>query len=247
VKIRTYHWTGEGSGQSHVSNFGDGMGSLLLKRFAGIRAVPTTFANAELVTVGSILQLAPKGWRGVIAGSGKIRENSPFLPSRQTTILALRGPLTSRGIAGSYALGDPGLLSDEILDQLPDKEHELGLCAHWSDKELAKRPEFLKYNPLIINVADDPLTVIRQIGSCKKIVASAMHAIIVADSMGIPRRIEPCKLWGIDGTFKWLDYHASINHPFVTGKTTQPKYSIIEDRKHSLHDVFRSLRGEVSW
>jgi pyruvyltransferase len=246
TRVRHFYWTGEGVNDKIV-NFGDHLGPLFLKRFAGITAEPSTFADAELVTVGSILQLMPKGWNGTIAGAGKIRENSPWLPSRRTRIMALRGPLTARGIPGSYALGDPGILADELFPVLPEKRYKLGLLPHWSDTELTKRPEFLKYKPEIINPADAPLDVIRQIGQCDKIVTSSLHGAIVADSFGIPRRIEEMALTRLDSSYKFRDYEASLGRTFEPGKTSSPRYSAVEDLKHAIHDVFRSLRGELGW
>ncbi len=233
-RLKHFHW-------SDRPNFGDRLGPLLLRRFAGLESVRSSFTDAEIVTVGSVLQLIPVGWPGIIAGCGKLRAGSPFLPSRGTKILALRGPLTARGIPGSYALGDPGILSDELLTELPERVHSLGLLPHWSDRELEHRPEFLRFKPLIIRVSEDPLTVIRKIGSCQKLVTSSLHGAIVADSFGIPRRVEPCKLWRMDTDFKWMDYSASVGMKFRTGVTVSPRYSSVEDLKHQLWDVFREL------
>ncbi len=234
-RLKHFHW-------SDRPNFGDGLGPLLLRRFAGRESVWSTFADADIVTVGSVLQLMPVGWPGIIAGCGKLRASSPFLPSRDTKILALRGPLTARGIPGSYALGDPGVLADELLTKLPERVHDLGLLPHWSDRELEHRTEFLRYKPLIIRVDEDPITVIRKIGSCRKLVTSSLHGAVVADSFGIPRRVEPCKLWRMDTSFKWLDYSASVGMRFETGVTESPRYSRVEDLKHQIWDVFKELQ-----
>jgi pyruvyltransferase len=244
--VLNYRWTGEFvRGRLTASNWGDELGPLLLKRFAGVSSELAEFTDAQIVTVGSVLQLMPPGWPGVIAGAGKLRADSPFLPSRKTKIVALRGPLTARGIPGSYAIGDPGILADELLDRIPDKKHDLGIVAHWSDKELFHRPEFQRYRPLLISSDGDPLDVIRQIGECRKIVSSSLHGIIVADAFGIPRRIEEMKLTSRDTAFKFRDYHASISHPYVVGKTTTPQYSRVLDRKSELWHAFRSLKAAL--
>lgn len=234
--IRHFHWKDR-------RNFGDALGPLLLRRFSRLTPVSASFPDAELVTVGSVLQLCPPGWNGVVAGAGKIRETSLWLPSRRTRILALRGPLTARGVPGSFAVGDPGILADELLDQLPVKRHKLGVLPHWSDTRLEHRPEFLKYRPIIIRVSDDPMTVIRKIGECEKIVTSSLHGAIVADAFGVPRRIEEMDLTRLDTSYKFRDYEASLGRKFTPGVTSQPNYSRVEDVKHAVHDVFRSLRG----
>jgi hypothetical protein len=236
-----FHWTGEGTGKP-VSNWGDLLGELLVGRFAGIKTKLAPFADAELVTVGSVLQLCPPGWAGVVAGAGKIHADSPFLPSRRTRVKGLRGPLTARGIPGTYAIGDPGLLARDLLDELPPKRHALGLIQHWSDDELL--PKFAHLKPAAMPADSDPLEMIRFIASCRKIVTSSLHGCIVADSLAIPRRIEPMRLSRTDSWYKFVDYHLSVNHEFRLGITTSPKYSAVEDRTHELHDMFRSLKGD---
>jgi hypothetical protein len=183
------------------------------------------------------------GWPGVIAGAGKLRANSPFLPSRRTRIVGLRGPLTARGIAGDYAIGDPGLLAPELLPNIPDRRYRLTLIPHWSDRELEHRPEFLRYNPHVVRVSENPIDVIRAIGQSHKVVTSSLHACIIADALGVPRRIEEMKLTRIDTAFKWSDYHESVGMKFAPGKTSVPSYSRVEARTHELHDMFRSLKA----
>jgi pyruvyltransferase len=240
--IRTHWWRGEGLGRE-VENWGDRLGPLILRHFAGIKGGIrwTPFGEAEVVTVGSILQLMPPHWPGIIAGCGKIRADSPFKPGPLTRIMALRGPLTARGIPGNYALGDPGLLADELLPELPQREFALGLLPHWSDTQLERRPEFLKYKPLIIRPEWDPMIVIRDIGRCRKLVTSSLHGVIVADAFGIPRRIEEMGLTRLDTTFKFRDYCASVRSSYVPGVTSSPKYQYVEERKHSIWDVYREL------
>ncbi len=242
---RHFHWRGENTSSGQVANFGDLLGPLLLKRFSGVSSEWSAFKDANIVTVGSVLQLMPGNWHGTVAGAGKLREDSPFAYGPQTQILALRGPLTARGIPGSFALGDPGLLAPELLAQLPAKEHALGILPHWSDKALASRPEFLRYDPLIIRPDEDPLEVIRKIGSCRKLVTSSLHGAIVADAFCIPRRVEGMWLTKIDSWFKWRDYHASVKMQFEPGVTATPKRQHVEDLTYGVWDVFRELGGKL--
>jgi hypothetical protein len=234
VIVRHFNWRTE-------VNWGDLLGPLLLERFAGVQTAWEPFETAELVTVGSVLQLMPRDWPGIVAGAGMLKRSSPFRYGPHTEILALRGPRTARGVPGDYALGDPGLLADELLSQLPLKEHLLGILPHWHDRELEHRPEFLRYKPLIIHANEPPLDVIRKIGSCRKLVTSSLHGVIVADAFGIPRRIEEMSLTRMDTNFKFADYCASVRMRFVTGVTASPKWQRVEDRKHEVFDMFREL------
>jgi hypothetical protein len=113
---------------------------------------------------------------------------------------------------------------------------------------LEHRPEFKRYNPLIIRPSGNPLEVLQQIGSCRKIVSSSLHGIIVADAFGIPRRIEMAERFPREGgDFKFRDYSASIGMPFVVGKTQEAPRAKVADRQHELYDalveVGRSFMG----
>ena len=235
VVVGTYWWT-------DVLNFGDWLSPYLLDRFSEVTAALSPVPAADLVAVGSVLEHV-RGWRGRwVVGSGKLHESTTVNVGR-AKILGLRGPLTAKGVPGDYALGDPGLLADELVP-LPAREHKLGILSHWTDTELATRPEFLRYKPLVINSRAMPLGVISQIGSCDKIVTSSLHGLIVADAFGIPRRFEPAKTMARPsegGLFKFRDYHASINMPFEPGVTATPNRHMVEDRQHQLYDMLREL------
>ena len=236
--MNIYYWKDK-------KNFGDLLTGLLIKKFTSLPSTWTEPAKSELIMVGSILDKLPEDYSGVIAGCGKLHEHTKVnFPGAK--ILALRGPLTAAGVKGSFALGDPGLLADELVGY-QDKKWELGIIPHWTDHTLEKNPIFLKYNPKIIRVSDDPLKVIREIGSCKKIVSSSLHGIILADAFGIPRRIEIAprmisnpKTEG--GIFKWNDYSLSINMKLRIGLTQEIDRNIITERQHELFDVLQEVK-----
>lgn len=243
--IKEYHWT-------QRRNFGDLLTPLLIDRFIHLpyKYAPPPIAN--LVMVGSILEHIknlPTSFEGIIVGIGKLHEQTKFC-FPHAKILALRGPLTAKGDCGSrrdIVFGDPGLLADELISP-QEKQYDLGLVAHWTDKTLVQNPIFKKYNPLIINVADDPLKVIAQIAQCKKIVSSSLHGIILADALGIPRRIEipPMSLSHPQregGLFKWKDYSASINMKLEIGITQEPDRNLIIEKQHELFDVFEEVHS----
>jgi pyruvyltransferase len=200
--------------------------------------------------VGSILEHIPPLWEGYVLGAGKLYEDSRLhLHTNTATILAVRGPLTARQCPqGDYAIGDPGLLAPELIipPYEPDKLYDLGIVPHWTDDHLAKDPRFQLGEPWvtrIINPRQDPMTVIREISHCRKIVTSSLHGMILADSFGIPRRFEPAAHWGPSegGMFKFRDYLASIGAPFTVGKTTTVSRLRVEDRKYELIDAYEDL------
>ena len=236
-----------------VPNFGDALAPLLLEHFADVKVEWGTISHSQIASVGSILEHIPPLWDGLIVGSGRIMENSRLHIQQMRSgitakILSLRGPLTARGISGSYALGDPGILADELVG-IQDKKWDLGIIPHFSDKTLEQKFRTLvpvKHSIKVIHPSDDPLNVLRDIGSCHRIVTSSLHGMIVADAFGIPRRVEYSPTLSKDGgDFKFRDYSASIHTTFETGKMMEPVRVRVEDVKFSVYDVYRSIKGEL--
>lgn len=241
-KIKTYYW-------NKKPNFGDLLTGLLLTRFTGLESEWSEPENSDLVVVGSTLEHFPENWTGIIAGAGKLHERT-VLQFPNATVLALRGPLTARGIKGlkkEVVLADPALLADELV-KIEDKRYELGIIPHWTDKKLEFDPRFTKYNPHIIHVRDDPLGVISEIGQCKKIISSSLHGIILADSFNIPRRIEiaPRMLTHAHqegGMFKWQDYSESLGIKLEIGVTVEVDRNKVMEKQYELFDVFEEIEA----
>jgi len=232
--VKIYYWKGR-------PNFGDRMTELLLRKFSDLDSVWASPADAQLVMVGSILEHMPSSWAGVVAGAGKMHEKSVIdLPNAK--FLAVRGPLSAKGITRNLYEADPALLADELVGY-SDKKFDLGLVPHWSDTALAKDPRFAKFNPKIIDVTQDPLKVLREISQCKKIVTSSLHGAIVADAFIIPRRIELAPRMMSHphqegGDFKWRDYHASLGMQFQPGVLVTADPHKVHDLQHQLFEVF---------
>jgi pyruvyltransferase len=238
--VRSYWW-------KVVPNFGDAIAPLLLEHFTGIKTEWASVNKAHVVSVGSVLEHVPKKWVGYILGSGKLFEHSkidiPF-----STILSLRGPLSAQGILGSFALGDPGILANELVG-FQDKKWDLGIVPHWRDKKLVTK--FTKSvrptgDVLVIDPGQDPIEVLKQIGSCRKIVTSSLHGLIVADAFLIPRRLEISPALSKEGgDFKFRDYSASINTPFIPGEMMTPSIRMVEELKFNVFDAYEFLASEL--
>lgn len=236
ITVATYWWNGR-------YNWGDWLTPYLLQHYSDLNTRWVSPEVAGLISVGSIVGHVDPEWRGAILGAGKLRESDQV--PRRAHIFALRGPLTAQGIPGDYALGDPGLIADELVP-LPVRTHRLGILPHWSDEVLVNRPEFLKYDPLIISPLWDAPDVVTAIGSCDKIVTSSLHGLILADAFGIPRRFEPTPRLAQEGGFlKHLDYSASIDHPFEPGVTSTPNRFKINDVRSQLVDAFEAYGDYV--
>jgi hypothetical protein len=240
---RAYWW-------NKLPNFGDALAPLLLERFCKINIVRGDFPATDIVSIGSVLEHIPEGWNGFVLGSGRLKESSK-LHIDEARILSIRGPLSAADIKGNFSIGDPGLLADELVGP-QEKIYDLGVVPHWRDTELASRfismfrDKFKNTKSIIkvINPADDPLTVVRQIGSCKRIVTSSLHGMITADAFGIPRRVELCPghfNQHEGGDFKFRDYSASLGLSFEPGVMFQPSRRVVEDVKYAVFDAYQGL------
>jgi Polysaccharide pyruvyl transferase len=242
TEAQAYWWRDNppfGAGRD-IQNFGDRLTPLLLERFAGVRTEWAPPETADVVCVGSILEHLPLGWTGTVAGAGKLAEESR-IDLRAARILALRGPLSARGIRGDYVVGDPGLLADELVGTAT-RRHPLGVVPHWSDSRLAMDPAFKIPGRMLIDPCADPLTVVRTIGECEAIVASSLHGIVLADAFGIPRQIEYCASFEHEGgMFKFRDHCAAVAVRFLTGRLQLAERDTVERRKRELRDVLSTL------
>ena len=101
--IKAYWW-------NKVTNFGDALAPLLLRRFADLDEIEwSPLPEAEIVSVGSILDQVPGDYTGYVVGSGRHHESSEIkVNPKISKILALRGPLTAQGISGSSLSAIPG-------------------------------------------------------------------------------------------------------------------------------------------
>jgi hypothetical protein len=232
-----------------MPNFGDALAPLLLDHFCDADLEWSPIAEASIVSIGSVLEHIPPRWTGYVCGSGKLKEHSTINISH-ATIIALRGPLSAKGIKGNYAIGDPGLLADELVGP-QEKRWDLGIVPHWKDNDLVPRFTKLIRAPSTVRIISprfDPLTVVAEIGACKRIVTSSLHGMITADAFGIPRRVELASALQNEtegGDFKFRDYSASIRDAFEPGKMTIPTRWDIEDAKHSVFDAFKFLEKEL--
>ena len=235
--VKAYWWNSR-------PNFGDALAPLLLGHYADIDSKWSTVSQAKIVSIGSVLEHIPPLWEGYVLGAGKLYEDSRlFIYDEDTKVLALRGPLSKKAYPGDCAIGDPGLLAYGLV---PMQEHmyDLGILPHWSDGNLAYDTRFVnqQWSHMTIDPTADPLIVIKQIGRCKRLVTSSLHGAVVADSLGIPRRIEYTKRFDIEGgIFKFRDYHQSIGMKFELGVMAQANIHNVETRQDELWDAYRDL------
>ncbi len=187
----------------------------------------------------------------VIFSSGAGEKSVPTIDDRWK-IYCVRGPLTARrlGLTGSVTLGDGAyLLRNENL--LPvEKIHSTGFIPHHASELFADWEEICRNAGLhYISPAQPVESFLKNLASCKKVVAEAMHGAITADALRIPwipvrfgpRFCEP----------KWLDFFGSIHLsvtiqrlPFVFQKKAPIAKNLANIFKYA---AFKTGLGREKW
>lgn len=190
-------------------NFGDALTPWLLRR-AGVIPLPATATTAEIAGVGSIIEMLPKDFQGMIWGSGLLYGEAVVLPFAR--FLAVRGRLTREqvGATQDVALGDPGILVSRFMRR-PAARWEVGFVPHHSHLADPRWQSLSTGGQVrIIDVERGPTAVLRDIARCRRVVSTSLHGLITADAFGIPAlwaRTEPTLL---GDTFKFADYESAL-------------------------------------
>lgn len=235
-EIRLFWWS-----DVDKKNFGDVLGPYLVERISGKSPllVSKRCTRDYNLTIGSILKYSSK--HAVVWGSGILSANQRI--ERPRVVHAVRGPLSRRrllelGYECPDVYGDPALLLPRFYHPKVEKYCELGIVPHFVDfpEMAAKIPD--DQNVKLINLFDPVEKVVDDIASCKRILSSSLHGLIVADAYAVPAA------WGEfsdkaagDGV-KYLDYFLSVNldpyeaYDFTDQHIDVKKICAVIDRKH---------------
>ncbi len=226
--IKLYWWNGS-------PNFGDMLSALLIKRLLGRESIWSDLVAAELTGCGSLLQwITPVQTRRVaqlaIWGSGFIFADEPPPELYGVHYYAVRGA-QSASLAGLtpnlVPLGDPGLLASQVVRKSALRR-SVGLVPHlWhrDGREFSHLATELQ-GAVLIDVAQDPETVLEAISSCELIVSSSLHGLVVADSYGIPSVWASAAPNSFGGRYKFDDYYSAFNaqrSPLALSGTTRSR------------------------
>ncbi|KQM84117.1 glycosyltransferase [Agromyces sp. Leaf222] len=213
--VRALRWAPSGpAGSSVPANFGDLLGPMILRRILETRHADARLdpvRGRRVLSVGSVLHLSEPG--DVVWGSGvngKIADQ-PLNPSLD--VRAVRGPLTrallaARGIAAPELFGDPALLIGALWPEFTvPRPTRRAVVAVPNLNELDRFAPEVTRTPL-----GDPLGVIADLASTAFVTGTSLHALIVADALGIPSRpIAPVA----EDAFKYLDHYAGTGRADV--------------------------------
>ncbi len=191
-----------------VNNFGDLLGPLIVAELLERRGIDPagTRQRRRLLSVGSILRLASEG--DVVWGSGA-NGKSLDLEYRfsHLDVRAVRGPRTAeflhtRGVSVPDVYGDPGLLVGVLWPRasVTKVPGSAGLTLIPNLNDVAK----YQHHPAFWHPCRPLWDTIARIAASEFVIGSSLHAVVLADSFGVPSRLiasdhEP--------PFKYEDYY----------------------------------------
>ncbi len=245
-------------------NFGDALNPYLFRSF-GHKVEYAQSNKADVIAVGSYMERLlvgalfdqPQEDRPItVWGTGFQFEpgrhlwfeyiNQPEKFIRPLNVRALRGEISrSRAEAitnvslSGIALGDPGLLASRIFNtKKVNKTHRLGIVCHFTDNGNKVFEEINRNirNSIRIDVEDPAPKVVNQIASCEAIVSSAMHPLIIADSLRVPNQWINVSENAIS-KYKFDDYYSVFK--------IKPQYFDLNKRAFDEDDL-RNLHADYS-
>jgi len=224
----------------HLANMGDQLNIHIIKACFGYDIARHKSLVSDMCAIGSCLsgvtfsdELSHRMVQYIsgmifptiyVWGTGFLNETDgkrPFF--RKNTILcAVRGCLTKKRLEKTLdrnldiPTADGGLLASELLPSKVEKVNAVGIIPHFRELDnpcfqmLADRLP----NSKLINVTEEPLSVIHDIASCDSIISSSLHGLIVADSLGIPNRHLIASEAPLGDGFKFRDYYSAFDVPY---------------------------------
>lgn len=162
-----------------------------------------------LLSIGSILSNSDKN--ATVWGSGFMNENEPFKGGK---VLAVRGKysndkLKRMGYAGCNVFGDPALLVPIVYPVSKTVQHKIGIIPHWKEVDFFKNAYSDKYKIIDLRTTDVE-KVIDDIVSCKYILSTSLHGIIVSHAYDVPALWIEKGYIDTDG-IKFKDYFSSVD------------------------------------
>lgn len=245
-------------------NFGDALNPYMFRAF-GHKVEYAQSDEADIIAIGSYMERLLTGalfdsYRNdapiQVWGTGFQFEprqhlwfktiNQPETFIRPVDIRALRGKVSKSRAEriegkefGGIALGDPGLLTGRIFRTNGiAKKYRLGIVCHFTDNgnEVFDDIHHRVRDSIRINVEAPVGNVVEQIASCEAIVSSAMHPLIIADSLRIPNKWINVSTNSIS-RYKFEDYYSVFGF--------QPEFFDLNQRIFDENDL-KAVRSDYS-
>lgn len=194
---------------------------LILKRLATFKLIEfynfvrLFFGKKYYIFLGSILQFYKLNG-GIVWGAGLIDTNFTTGIHRY---YAVRGPksrylLMQKGYKVPQIYGDPALILSRVYDKPVPKSNEIGIIPHIVHYEGLLKVELNSEMTIIDLKTFDIEFVIDEIRSCRYVLSSSLHGLIVAHAYNIPAlwvNLGDVELMG--NNVKFYDYFESLQIP----------------------------------
>lgn len=216
-------------------NIGDSINPYIFERILQVDFENVDYRNCDITGIGSGLRrffVKPNSLhdlKSIILGRLKSKPlvlwSAGFLQTptgkeictrKNIVVASVRGELSKKWVEKllnrrlNCTTGDAGLLAAELITNSVTKKYEVGIIPHDKDRGDAIVEKLHKNLPdsTVIDVRGDVMEVLNKIASCRTIVSSSLHGLIIADSFHIPNAhiIISDRLSG-DG-FKFDDYYS---------------------------------------
>lgn len=271
---------------SDIPNMGDQLNKCMLEELFNISVERADPNNSNMSAIGSgmshILMTDSKKGRikqsflklfkrrkYYVWGTGfmnyQVKPDNPFIYSN-TEICAVRGKLTLERVKKilnnpnlDVPLADGGLLAKNWVGEV-EKKYKIGIIPHFkeSDHPLIESLKLHYDESTVIDLKEDPKTVVEKIAQCETVLSSSLHGLIVADSYHIPNMHIMFYKFGekmLGDGYKFMDYYSSYglkDTPIILSESNWPtieeiiqNYNIpfesIEEKKKQLVEVFPKL------
>ena len=200
------------SGFDEIKNFGDELNKIIWDR-----TIPGMLDNnSSELFVGIVTLLnnrIPINSNTVIMGAGV---GYGDLPSKKQinewSIYCVRGYLSAKalGVPVDKVATDPAILVNRLYSGVELKTHEFSFMPHWMNMGNSWKAICDNLGIKLLNPLGDIDDLISSMKRSKVVIAEAMHAAIVADSLRIPW-IPVASSFPDSLPFKWQDWCSSLN------------------------------------
>lgn len=208
--------------EDKLANFGDLLSRVLVERIVNgpVRCYTKKGKNQDkkLLAIGSILYFAHED--DVIWGSGVNGKTADkqFYDLKHLDVRAVRGPITRRflkeelGIDCPEVYGDPGLLFPYLFPEFKRKEnpkYDFIIIPHYSDAQYFLKSDYEN----VVYTSEPWKEIIDKILDSRFVIASSLHAVIIAEAYGIPARLLRITDSRHNHFLKYKDYYLGTNRP----------------------------------
>lgn len=218
-------------------NFGDALNPLIFDRL-----LPDFFDDDDSIDffgIGSIIgfHFVRQAKRKVVFSSGFAYGELPE-PDNTFDFVCVRGPATAKvlNLDRKLAVTDGAALLREFNYPARPKKYRFSFMPHWRSeqtyawKDLCEEADIHYISPM-----DNTDKILGELLETEVMLAEAMHAAIVADTLRVPWI--PVKAYAAVNDFKWDDWASSLNMEYAPN----PVHSVCLDNNHVLSAINRKL------